>query len=150
NLSIRRGSTVGVIGESGSGKTTLARVIAGLIAPARGEVLLDGKVLPPTLAGRTPEEFRRIQIVFQTADTALNPSQTIERILERPLALYRNLDGPARQRRVREILELVKLPANVAQRLPGELSGGQKQRVNLARALAAEPDLILCDEVTSA
>jgi peptide/nickel transport system ATP-binding protein len=150
NLSIRRGSTVGVIGESGSGKTTLARVIAGLIAPARGEVLLDGKVLPPTLAGRTPEQFRRIQIVFQTADTALNPSQTIERILERPLALYRRLDGPARQRRVKEILELVKLPANVAQRLPGELSGGQKQRVNLARALAADPDLILCDEVTSA
>ena len=150
DLRIRRGSTVGVIGESGSGKTTLARVIAGLVAPARGEVLFDGKVLPPTLAGRTPEQFRRIQIVFQMADTALNPSQTIERILARPLELYRGLKGEMRRRRVAEILDLVQLPASVAQRLPGELSGGQKQRVNLARALAAEPDLILCDEVTSA
>jgi peptide/nickel transport system ATP-binding protein len=150
NLSIRRGSTVGVIGESGSGKTTLARVIAGLVEPARGEVLLDGIALPPTLAGRTSEQFRRIQIVFQMADTALNPSHTIERILARPLALYRKLKGDAARRRIGEMLDLVQLPASVAHRLPGELSGGQKQRINLARALAAEPDLILCDEVTSA
>jgi peptide/nickel transport system ATP-binding protein len=150
DLTIARGSTVGVIGESGSGKTTLARVIAGLVAPARGQVRLDGAPLPPTLAGRTREQFRRIQIVFQMADTALNPSHTIERILARPLALYRGLTGADSRRRIAHLLDLVQLPASVSQRLPGELSGGQKQRVNLARALAAEPDLILCDEVISA
>jgi len=150
DLTIRRGSTVGVIGESGSGKTTLARVIAGLVAPARGDVLLDGKALPRTLAGRTREQFRRIQIVFQMADTALNPAQPVERILGRPLALYHAVSNEAAQKRIAELLDLVHLPASVAKRLPGELSGGQKQRVNLARALAAKPDLILCDEVTSA
>jgi peptide/nickel transport system ATP-binding protein len=150
DLTIARGSTVGVIGESGSGKTTLARVIAGLVAPARGQIRLDGAPLPATLAGRTREQFRRIQIVFQMADTALNPSHTIERILARPLALYRGLTGEDSRRRIAHLLDLVQLPASVSQRLPGELSGGQKQRVNLARALAAEPDLILCDEVISA
>ncbi|HEU0201238.1 MAG TPA: ABC transporter ATP-binding protein [Burkholderiaceae bacterium] len=150
NLTIRRGRTVGVIGESGSGKSTLARVIAGLMPPARGQVLLDGQPLPPTLAGRTREQFRRIQIVFQMADTALNPAHTIERILARPLALHRGLKGAAARQRIGQLLDLVKLPAGVIDRVPSELSGGQKQRVNLARALAAEPDLILCDEVTSA
>lgn len=150
DLTIARGSTVGVIGESGSGKTTLARVIAGLVAPARGQVMLDGAPLPATLRGRTREQFRRIQIVFQMADTALNPSHTVERILARPLTLYRGLTGEDSRRRIARLLDLVQLPASVGQRLPGELSGGQKQRVNLARALAAEPDLILCDEVISA
>ena len=150
NLKLYRGQAIGVIGESGSGKTTLARAIAGLIAPARGEMLFDGQPLPPTLERRSKEELRRVQIVFQMADTALNPSQTIERILARPLQFYRGLSGEALQRRIRELLDLVKLPAAVAGRLPGGLSGGQKQRVNLARALAAEPELILCDEVTSA
>jgi len=150
NLKLYRGQAIGVIGESGSGKTTLARAIAGLIAPAHGEMLFDGQPLPPTLERRSKEELRRVQIVFQMADTALNPSQTIERILARPLQFYRGLSGEALQRRIRELLDLVKLPAAVAGRLPGGLSGGQKQRVNLARALAAEPELILCDEVTSA
>lgn len=150
NLKLYRGQAIGVIGESGSGKTTLARAIAGLIAPCRGEMLFDGRPMPPTLEQRGKEELRRVQIVFQMADTALNPSQTIERILARPLQFYRGLSGEALQRRIRELLDLVKLPATVAGRLPGGLSGGQKQRVNLARALAAEPELILCDEVTSA
>lgn len=150
NLKLYRGQAVGVIGESGSGKTTLARAVAGLIAPCRGELLFDGQPMPPTLAQRSKEELRRVQIVFQMADTALNPSHTIERILARPLQFYRGLSGEALQRRIRELLDLVKLPAAVATRLPGGLSGGQKQRVNLARALAAEPELILCDEVTSA
>ncbi len=150
NLVIPRGATVGVIGESGSGKTTLARVIAGMVAPSEGEILLDGKRLAPTLEGRTREQFRRIQFVFQNADTALNPLHTIERILARPLEFYHGMKGEARRKRVMQLLDLVRLPATVADRLPGELSGGQKQRINLARALAAQPDLILCDEVTSA
>lgn len=150
NLKLYRGQAIGVIGESGSGKTTLARAIAGLIAPCRGEMLFDGRPMLPTLEQRGKEELRRVQIVFQSADTALNPSQTIERILARPLQFYRGLSGEALQRRIRELLDLVKLPAAVAGRLPGGLSGGQKQRVNFARALAAEPELILCDEITSA
>ncbi len=150
NLTIERGRTVGIIGESGSGKTTLARAVAGMIAPARGSIQLDGENLSPTLEGRSREQFRRVQIVFQNADTALNPAHSIGRILNRPLAFYHGLKGEAMRRRTAELLDLVRLPASVIDRLPGELSGGQKQRVNLARALAAKPDLILCDEVTSA
>jgi peptide/nickel transport system ATP-binding protein len=150
SLTLKRGQAVGVIGESGSGKTTLARVVAGLVGPAAGQVLFDGKPLPALVAQRTPEELRRIQIVFQMADTALNPAHTISDILARPLQLYRGLKGDALQRRIAQLLDLVQLPASCANRVPAGLSGGQKQRVNLARALAAEPDLILCDEVTSA
>jgi peptide/nickel transport system ATP-binding protein len=148
DLRIERGATIGVIGESGSGKTTLARVIAGMVPAARGSVLLDGE--PLQAAGRTREQFRRVQFVFQNADTALNPAHSIGRILARPLAFYHDLKGDEQRRRVLELLDLVRLPRDVAGRLPGELSGGQKQRVNLARALAAKPDLILCDEITSA
>ncbi|MGN6086075.1 ABC transporter ATP-binding protein [Trinickia sp.] len=150
NLSIARGSALGVIGESGSGKTTLARVVAGLVERASGEVLFEGKPLSAQLSGRTADQYRRIQLVFQNADTALNPSHTVEEILGRPLAFYKGLRGPAAKRRIAELLDLVKLPASMATRRPGGLSGGQKQRVNFARALAAEPSLILCDEVTSA
>ncbi|MBT2321510.1 ABC transporter ATP-binding protein [Variovorax paradoxus] len=150
DLQLHRGQAIGVIGESGSGKTTLARAVAGLLKPSHGSVLFRGRELAPTLQQRDRDELRRIQIVFQMADTALNPSQTIERILARPLVFYKGLSGEALKRRVRELLELVQLPHSVAGRLPGGLSGGQKQRVNLARALAADPDLILCDEVTSA
>jgi peptide/nickel transport system ATP-binding protein len=150
DLELRRGQAIGVIGESGSGKTTLARAVAGLLAPCAGTIEFHNRPLKPLLAQRTRDELRRIQIVFQSADTALNPSQTIEAILARPLEFYKGLKGAALQRRIGELLDLVQLPRTVAQRLPGGLSGGQKQRVNLARALAAEPDLILCDEVTSA
>jgi peptide/nickel transport system ATP-binding protein len=150
DLQIQRGATLGVIGESGSGKSTLARVIAGLIEPARGRITFNGEGLSPTLAGRTREQFRRIQIIFQNADTALNPAHTVERILGRPLELYHGMRGMARDKRIARLLDLVRLPAEVAKRPCARLSGGQKQRINLARALAAEPDLILCDEVTSA
>ncbi|WP_454807829.1 ABC transporter ATP-binding protein [Paraburkholderia fungorum] len=150
SLSIPRGSTLGVIGESGSGKTTLARVVAGLVDRARGEVFFSGTLLPAQLSRRTPEQYRQIQIVFQNADTALNPSHSIADILGRPLAFYHHLRGSAAKKRMLELLDLVKLPASLATRTPAGLSGGQKQRVNLARALAADPALILCDEVTSA
>ncbi|ROZ79467.1 ABC transporter ATP-binding protein [Ramlibacter sp. WS9] len=152
DVSVRlfRGQAVGVIGESGSGKTTLARVVAGLVAPAGGQILFDGKPLPRLVEGRSRDELRRIQIVFQMADTALNPRHTVGEILARPLQLYLGLKGDALEKRVAKLLDLVQLPQTCAKRLPGGLSGGQKQRVNLARALAAEPDLILCDEVTSA
>jgi peptide/nickel transport system ATP-binding protein len=149
-LTIPAGGALGVIGESGSGKSTLARVIAGLLPAARGSIELDGAMLPPRAEKRTREQLRRIQIVFQMADTALNPAHSVARILARPLAFYHGLRGAAARRRVGALLDMVRLPATVADRLPGELSGGQKQRVNLARALAAEPSLILCDEVTSA
>ncbi|WP_144114282.1 ABC transporter ATP-binding protein [Paraburkholderia sp. BCC1886] len=150
SLAIPRGRALGVIGESGSGKTTLARVVAGLVERARGEVLFKGEPLAASIARRTPEQYRQIQIVFQNADTALNPSHSIADILGRPLAFYHHLRGAAAKKRMLALLDLVRLPASIATRTPAGLSGGQKQRVNLARALAADPALILCDEVTSA
>ncbi|MET0366225.1 MAG: ABC transporter ATP-binding protein [Sphingobium sp.] len=150
SLTLQRGEILGVIGESGSGKSTLARVIAGLLPPARGEVLLDGGRLPPGLDGRTREVFGRIQIVFQNADIALNPAHTVGQILKRPLAFYHHLRGEAADARVAELLDRIQLPRGIADRRCTDLSGGQKQRVNLARALAAGPEVILCDEVTSA
>ncbi|WP_106477856.1 ABC transporter ATP-binding protein [Phytohalomonas tamaricis] len=149
-LRIDRGQALGVIGESGSGKSTLARTVAGLVAPSRGAVQFNRRELSPTLRGRTSEQFRRIQMVFQSADNALNPAHSVRRLLNRPLETYFSLDRNVRRCRVEELMDLVKLPHTLLDRKPGELSGGQKQRVNLARALAAEPDLILCDEVTSA
>ncbi|MBL8649309.1 MAG: ABC transporter ATP-binding protein [Sphingopyxis sp.] len=150
SLTLHRGQTLGVIGESGSGKSTLARTICGLLPPARGEVLLDGAPLPPGLKGRSRENFRRVQIAFQNADVALNPAQSVRQILNRPLAFYHGLRGAAAAARIAELLDLIQLPASIGDKRCTELSGGQKQRVNLARTLAANPDLILCDEVTSA
>ncbi|WP_413791157.1 MULTISPECIES: ABC transporter ATP-binding protein [unclassified Pseudomonas] len=150
DLTVRRGQAIGVIGESGSGKSTLARVVAGLLAPALGELTFDGQPLGGSLSSRTNEQFRRIQMVFQNADTALNPMHSVGTILSRPLKMYFGLKGAALRERIGELLDLVRLPRTMADRRPNELSGGQKQRINLARALAAKPDLILCDEVTSA
>ncbi len=150
NLNVYKGQAVGVIGESGSGKTTLAGVVAGLLAPCSGQVLFNGENLAPTSRQRNRDQLRRIQIVFQMADTALNPQQTVGQILGRPLAFFHNMQGDRLRKRIAQLLDLVRLPGTMVNRLPGELSGGQKQRINLARALAAEPDLILCDEVTSA
>ncbi len=150
SFTLERGRNLGVIGESGSGKSTLARAIAGILPPYQGGILLDGQELRGDLKRRSKDQLRKAQIVFQLADTALNPAHSIEQILGRPLAFYHGLKGAAREARVKELLDMVRLPANLRHRLPGELSGGQKQRINLARALAAEPELILCDEITSA
>ena len=150
NVSIERGHTVGVIGESGCGKSTLARVMAGLLPAAQGQVLLDGDELQPALQKRKRSELQKIQFVFQMADTALNPRQRIDHILGRPLGFYLGLKGNEKRRRILELLDMVELPQDFAGRYPEELSGGQKQRVNLARALAASPEVLLCDEVISA
>ena len=150
NVTVQRGHTVGVIGESGCGKSTLARVMSGLLPAAEGEVLLDGQVLQPSLQQRARSELQKVQFVFQMADTALNPRQRIDHILGRPLEFYLGLKGAEKRARIGELLHIVELPAEFAGRYPEELSGGQKQRVNLARALAASPEVVLCDEVISA
>lgn len=150
SLSLPRGSALGIIGESGSGKSTLAQVIAGLLPSAAGSVALGGVDLPRELAHRSRDQLRRVQIVFQNADTALNPAHDVATILGRPLTFFHGLRGPALHDRVGQLLDLIHLPRDVADRPVQSLSGGQKQRINLARALAAEPDLLLCDEVTSA
>jgi peptide/nickel transport system ATP-binding protein len=150
NLRVERGSNLGIIGESGCGKSTLARAIAGILTGYDGNITFNGRELGRTIHSRTRDELRQIQIVFQHADTALNPARSVEDILGRPLTFYHGMKGKARDARIDELLDLVHLPRAVRHRLPGELSGGQKQRVNFARALAAEPALILCDEITSA
>ena len=150
DLTINEGETVGVIGESGSGKTTLGRLISGLMAAKQGGVYLDGKPLAPRVGQRSREELRQIQFAFQMADVALNPRQRLNKILSRPMMFYRGLSRSEAAREVARLLERVDLPTSFAWRFPPELSGGQRQRVNLARALAAEPRLIICDEITSA
>ena len=150
NVEVERGDVVGVIGESGCGKSTLARVMAGLLPSARGEIVLNGKTLEPALEDRDRDELRQVQFVFQMADTALNPRQYIGDILGRPVEFYLGLKGEDKRRRVLELLDMVELPPAFADRYPAELSGGQKQRINLARALAGNPEVLLCDEVTSA
>ncbi len=150
SVDVPAASVVGVIGESGCGKSTLARVVAGLTPLKGGEIQLDGKIAAPAVKERPRDALKDCQIVFQMADTALNPRQRISDILGRPLEFYRGIKGRERAEKVGDLLELVDLPRSFATRYPGELSGGQKQRINLARALAAEPKVILCDEVTSA
>ena len=150
SVSIERGHVVGVIGESGCGKSTLARVIAGLLPASNGEILLNGSKLQSNIQGRKRSDLQKVQFVFQMADTALNPKQRISEIVGRPLQFYHGISGSKQREQVREILKLVELPAEFANRFPAELSGGQKQRVNLARALASQPEVLLCDEVTSA
>ncbi len=150
DLKIRRGRTVALVGESGSGKSTLARVITGLLPPLRGEVIYEGKALPPALKSRTREMLRLAQMIYQMPDTALNPRHKIRMVLGRPLTFYFGIRGKERDDQVYDLLDKIELPKKYADRFPNELSGGEKQRVCIARALAAKPDLIICDEPTSA
>ena len=150
NIKVNKGQTVGVIGESGSGKSTMARVMSGLLPASQGDVLLGGENLSRDLRNRSRLELQKIQFVFQMADTALNPRQKIDQILGRPLEFYIGLKGGEKRKRIAELLEMVELPQDFSGRYPDELSGGQKQRINLARALAASPEILLCDEVISA
>ena len=150
NISVPRGSTVAVVGESGSGKSTTARVITGLLPPLSGSIEFDGEFLPKRLEDRTKEQKRIIQMIYQMSDTAMNPRQTVREIIGRPLEFYLGLRGKEKERRILELLEMIELDGQFIDRLPSELSGGQKQRICIARALAADPEFIICDEVTSA
>lgn len=151
NFEMHRGQTVSVVGESGSGKSTVARVITGLLPPKNGQVYFAGEPLPKDYRQRSKDQLRQIQMIYQMADTAINPRHRIRDIIGRPLTFYLGLKGQKREQRIRELLDLIELdPDEFIDRFPSELSGGQKQRVCIARALAAEPQFIICDEVTSA
>jgi peptide/nickel transport system ATP-binding protein len=150
SIDIPRGRTVAVIGESGSGKTTLARVVAGLMRPSAGAVRFGDTILPSHLRQRDRPTLQAIQMIYQSADASLNPRHTVEKIVGRPLRLYRRLGGAAARAEVRDLLSMVGLGERHLGRRPGELSGGEKQRVSIARAIAARPEVIICDEITSA
>ncbi|TLP65598.1 ABC transporter ATP-binding protein [Parasedimentitalea maritima] len=150
SLELRPGQTLAIVGESGSGKSTLARTITGLLPQRSGEITFDGRGLTQTLAERSKEDLRELQMIYQMADVAMNPRQTIAMIIGRPLEFYFGLRGSERDKRVRELMDEIELGPEFLSRYPAELSGGQKQRVCIARALAAKPKLIICDEVTSA
>ncbi|HTO33080.1 MAG TPA: ABC transporter ATP-binding protein [Pararhizobium sp.] len=150
SMHLPKGQTLAIVGESGSGKSTLARVITGLLPPSEGTITFDGRELPKALSGRSKEELRRVQMIYQMADTAMNPRQTVRDIIGRPISFYYGLHGAKKTERVKELLEQIEMGGRFLDRYPAELSGGQKQRVAIARALAAKPELILCDEPTSA
>jgi peptide/nickel transport system ATP-binding protein len=150
SVDIYPGQTLAVVGESGSGKSTLARVITGLLPPREGSVTFAGRPLSNALRARTRDDLRELQMIYQMADVAMNPRQTVATIIGRPLEFYFGMRGRERDARVAELLDKIEMGSGFADRYPAELSGGQKQRVCIARALAAKPKLIICDEVTSA
>lgn len=151
SFDIHEGRTVAVVGESGSGKSTTARVITGLLPPRIGHVEFDGVPLPLDYRKRDKMQLRQAQMIYQMADTALNPRKTIGETIGRPVEFYMGLTGKEKRKRVEALLDEIELePSQYIDRLPSELSGGQKQRIGIARALAAEPKFIICDEVTSA
>jgi len=150
SFAIEPGECVALVGESGSGKSTIARCIAGLHVPSAGTITFDGRPVKGAARVRPLDVRRRIQIVFQNPYQSLNPRQRVHSSIERPLRILRRLSQDAARHEVDGLLERVRLPARLAERFPGELSGGERQRVAIARALAAKPDLLVCDEVTSA
>jgi peptide/nickel transport system ATP-binding protein len=150
SVDVHPGQTLAVVGESGSGKSTLARVVTGLLPPMSGSITFAGRMLAPKLADRTKDDLRELQMIYQMADVAMNPRQTVGTIIGRPLEFYFGMRGRERDARVAELLEEIEMGDGYVDRYPAELSGGQKQRVCIARALAAKPKLIICDEVTSA
>lgn len=149
-VDVAPGQTLAIVGESGSGKSTLARAITGLLPPSAGRIQFAGRTLSADLAGRSKDDLRELQMIYQMADVAMNPRQTVGTIIGRPLEFYFGLTGEAKRQRIQELLDQIEMGAGFADRYPAELSGGQKQRVCIARALAAKPKLIICDEVTSA
>ena len=150
SFAVGRGRTTAVVGESGSGKTTLAQLVLGLERPTGGEVSLDGEVVETARGARRRAIRRAMQPVFQDPYASLDPTYSIEHVVDEPLRVARVGDRASRRRRVAELLDQVALPGSLAQRRPNELSGGQRQRVAIARALALEPRLVVCDEAVSA
>jgi peptide/nickel transport system ATP-binding protein len=150
SVDLHPGQTLAIVGESGSGKSTLARVITGLLPPSEGEIHFAGRTLGPAFENRSREDLRELQMIYQMADVAMNPRQTVGTIIGRPLEFYFGLKGRKKQERIQELLDEIELGDGFQDRYPAELSGGQKQRVCIARALAAKPRMIICDEVTSA
>jgi peptide/nickel transport system ATP-binding protein len=150
SVDLYAGQTLAVVGERGSGKSTLARVLTGLLPPMSGDITFEGRALTRAQVKRPLNDLRDIQMIYQMADTAMNPRQTVGTIIGRPLEFYFGIKGRELKQKVAELLEKIELPPEMAKRYPAELSGGQKQRVCIARALAAQPKVIICDEVTSA
>jgi len=150
SIQIPKGKTLAIVGESGSGKSTLAKVITGLLPQTNGKISYFDKELHPKLKKRNKEQLRVIQMIFQMPDTAINPRQTVQEIIGRPIEFYHGLIREEKMKRVIELLNMIELDETYLNRFPFELSGGQKQRICIARALAANPELIICDEVTSA
>ena len=151
NIDIKKGETLGLVGESGSGKSTILKAIAGLVLPKAGKIILDGKIeLSARVEDRDAINLRKIQLIFQNPDDSLNPRHTVGQILAQPLRLYFGLKGNILRQRSADLLDRVRLGAHYLDRLPSQLSGGEKQRVAIARAFAADPEIVLCDEVTSA
>jgi len=147
---LHAGQTLSIVGESGSGKSTLARVITGLLPQLNGEINFDGESLSTALRGRSKAQLRSLQMIYQMADVAMNPRHTIGQIIGRPIEFYFGIKGAENRRQTIALLDQIELGEKYIDRYPAELSGGQKQRVCIARALAAKPSLIICDEVTSA
>ena len=151
SFEIRRATTLGLVGESGSGKSTVAAALTGLVKPGRGVATLDGADILGAKGAAVKAIRRRIGLVFQDPFSSLNPRARVSTSIAEPLRVHRLTDGAGTRRdRVAELLDLVGLPTAFAQRFPHELSGGQRQRVSIARALAAEPDLLILDEATAA
>ena len=151
DISLGKGQTIGLVGESGSGKSTILKAIAGLLPAQKGSIRVGGDtVLKPSIDRRRPEELRRVQMIFQNPDDSLNPRHTVAEILAQPLYLYFGMTGQKARDRAAEMLDTVRLTPAYLDRLPRQMSGGEKQRVAIARAFAAEPEIVLCDEITSA
>jgi len=150
SLDLPAGQITCLVGESGSGKTTLARAIAGLVDVHGGTALFQGKPLAPRIEDRPRDTRRRMQYIHQLPDLALNPRQKVREAIGRPLAFFGGVTGAAAEDRLRQLMRDVELPEDFLDRYPGSLSGGQKQRICIARALAADPEVLICDEVTSA
>jgi len=151
NIEVKKGETIALVGESGSGKSTILKSIAGLLKTKDGKIKFENdRVLSSDLKKRDSNDLRAIQLIFQNPDESLNPNHTVEQILSQPLKLYFSLAGDELKKKVAELLNKVRLGEFYMTRYPRQLSGGEKQRVAVARAFAAKPDIILCDEVTSA
>lgn len=149
-LTLNKGETLGLVGESGSGKSTIAALVAGLHTSYGGMLRFEGKALPAAASQRTREQRRRIQIIFQDALSSLNPRHKVADILMRPLQLFFGMDHACAYARILELAQALQLDPELLERYPRQLSGGQQQRVAIARAFAAQPDLVICDEITSA